>query len=303
MSNIGRRKNLLSLVVSPTPKVLKYVVLLAILLYVFLPLAWLLITAVDTNPGAYLKFPDGITFAYIWGIITNQPVKSGSGQAVHPIYMTAWIKNSLILACVSMAVVVVCASLASYALSRLQMRGKAILMTMLLLAGFMPNTAKMLPLFRLCKQLGILNNLPGIGIVVASGSLGMMVWIMKGFFDNIPRDLEEQAWVYGYSRIRALFKVVLPAAGPGLAVIAFLSFMSAWGAFTLPLVLIRKEALFPIAIGISTVLIADPGEVGLSVHYGSICALCVIYTVPSVVIYYVFRKHLMSIRLSKVEVR
>ncbi len=303
MSDIGKKKNLLALVVSPTPKVLKYVVLFAILLYVFLPLAWLLLTAVDTNPGAYLKVPDGLTFGYIWGIITSQPIKSGSGQATHPIYMTNWIVNSLVLASVSMVVVVICASLASYGLSRLQMRGKGVLMTILLLAGFMPATAKILPLFRLCRQLGILNNLPGIGVVVASGSMGMMIWIMKGFFDNIPRDLEEQAWVYGYSRIRALFKVVLPAAGPGLAVIAFLSFMRAWGAFTLPLVLIRKEALFPISIGISSVLFADPGELGLSVDYGSIAALCILYAVPSVVIFYFFRKHLMSIRLTKIEVR
>lgn len=286
----------------PSFKLLKYVILMALFLYILTPLVWLFVTAFSVEGGPYLGIPKEVTLDNFIAVLTNRPV-GGTATAAHPFYMTRWITNSFIIAIVTMAVVVLLGVPASYALSRLRFRGKGILMTVILLAGFMPMMAKILPLFRLCALLGLIDNLPGIGLITASGTIPLQIWILKGFFDYIPRDLEEQAWICGYGRLAALFKVVLPAAGPGLAVVAFLSFLSGWGSFTVPLILIRTEYLFPISLGIASVFIHNPGEIGLAVDYGSVCALSVLYAIPALIIYYVFREHLMTIKLAKMEVR
>lgn len=289
-------------IADPSFKLLQYVVLITLISYLLIPLLWLLVSSVNTEPAPYLALPKGLTLDHYIAVLTNKPI-GGGGYAAHPIYMTNWIINTATISLVSMGVVIGLGVPASYALSRLRFRGKSIMMTLILLAGFMPTMAMILPLFQLCRLLGLVDNLVGIGIVIASGSIPTQIWIMKGFFDQIPRDLEEQAWVCGCDHLTTLFKVVMPAAGPGLAVIAFLSFLSGWGAFTVPLILIRREYLFPISLGIASIFIHNPGEWGLAVDYGAICALAVIYALPSIAIYYILKEHLMKIRLARVEVR
>ena len=294
--------SLMKKLAEPSFKLLEYVVLMALLVYITTPVIWLFVTAFSVEGGPFLRVPKALTLDHFIAVLTNKPV-GGTKTAAHPFYMTRWITNSFIVALVTMATVILLGVPAGYALSRLRFRGKSIVMTAILLAGFMPMTAKILPLFKLCTSLGLIDNLPGVGVVVASGTIPLQIWIIKGFFDYVPRELEEQAWICGCGRLEALFKVVLPATGPGLAVVAFLSFLSGWGNFTVPLILIRTEYLFPISLGIASVFIHNPGEIGLAVDYGSACALSVIYAIPSLIIYYIFREYLMAIKLAKLEVR
>lgn len=285
----------------PSYTLLEYVVLITLMMYVLTPLLWLLETSVNTDPVPYLSIPKGITIDHFIAVLTNRPITGG--YAAHPVYMTRWIVNSLIISGTTMIIVIVLAVLASYSLSRLRFRGKNLLMTIILLSGFMPRMAMILPLFQLCRTLGLVDNLIGVAIVVASGTLPTQIWILKGFFDQLPRDLEEQAWICGCDRVSAVFRVILPNVGPGLAVVAFMSFLSGWGAFTTPLILIRREYLFPISLGIASVFIHNPGEIGLVVDYGPTCALAVLYAIPSIALYILLRERLMEIRLARLEVR
>jgi len=294
--------DILKKISEPTLRVVGYVVLIAMSMYILTPLLWLLLTAFNPEGGPFLELPKSITLDNFVMLFTGKPIKGRAGAA-HPFYMSVWLQNSFIIASVVLVIIIITASMAAYALSRLDFPGKSLLMTFILLIGFMPSMAKILPLFKLCLMFGFIDNLFGVAVVIASSLLPTQIWILKGFFDSIPRELEEQAWVCGCGRFGTLMRVVLPVAGPGIAVIALLSFLGAWGSFTIPLILIRSEDLYPVSLGIASVFIHNPGEIGLAVDYGPLCALSIVYALPSLAIYYLTRKYLMQIRVGKMEVR
>jgi len=290
-------------IAEPSFTVIGYVILFVLLAYVLTPLVWLFVTAFNPRGGPYLEIPREVTLGNFVRVFTGERPRGGTRTAAHPIYMSRWVANSLIVGFATMIITVALSAPAGYALSRLQFRGKDLLMTAILLVGFMPMTSKMLPLYRLARFLGLIDNLLGVALVIASGTIPTQIWIIKGFFDHIPREIEEQAWICGCSYLSTLFRVVLPAAGPGLAVVAFLSFLSGWGNFTVPLILIYSEHLYPISLGLASIFVHNPGEIGLAIDYGTACALSVIYAIPPILVYYVFREHLMKIRLGKMEIR
>lgn len=295
-------RSLMERIAEPSYKVLGYVILALLLVYILNPLAWMFITAFHPKGGPFLEIPENPTLENFITVFTGKPVEP-TEAAAHPFHMTRWIVNSLVVATTTMALVISLSTLAAYSLSRLDFRGKSVALTALLLVGFMPTMSKILPLYRLCILFGLLDNLVGVGVVIASGQLPVQTWILKGFFDGIPRELEEQSWICGYTRLGSLFRVVFPLAGPGVAAVALLSFLGAWGNFTVPLILMRSEDLYPISLGIASVFIHHPGEVGLAVDYGPLCALAIIYAVPALIIYYATRKYLMQIRLARMEVK
>jgi len=295
--------NLLKKIEEPSLQIIGYVVLAFLFMYILTPLSWLFLTAFSERGSPYLEIPERITLDNFIAIFLGKRVGHGISVA-HPSSLYRWVINSLILASTTMILVVLLAAPASYALSRLRFRGKSVLMTALLLMGFMPMTAKMLPLFKLCKEIGFINNLIGTAVVIASGTTPMQVWILKGFFDHIPRDLEEQAWICGCSRLETLLRVILPSVGPGLMVTAFMSFLSGWGSFTVPLILIRSEDVYPISVGLASIFTHVTGmEKTVAVEFELVCALSVIYVIPAIIVYYIFRKHLMEIKLGRMEVR
>lgn len=295
-------RDLLKKLAEPSLQVVGYVVLSAMFIYILTPLLWMFVTALSPRGGPYLEFPRDITLENFAMLFTGMPIRGRAGAA-HPFYMSRWIQNSLFIASVALLLVVLTASMAAYSLSRLDFPGKSLLMTFILLIGFMPSVAKILPLFKLALMFGFVDNLLGVAVVIASSLLPTQIWILKGFFDSIPRELEEQAWICGCGRFSTLMRIVLPVAGPGIAVVALLSFLGAWGSFTIPLILVRSEDLYPISLGIASVFIHDPGEVGLAVDYGPLCALSIVHAVPSLIIYYLTRRYLMQVRLGKMEVR
>ena len=295
-------RGFLKRIAEPSFTAIGYVVLLCLFAYVLSPLVWLFVTALSPKGSPYLEIPERLTLDNFVNVITGRVV-GGTKTAMHPVYTSRWIANSLFIGFATMVITVALSAPAGYALSRLRFRGKDLLMTAILLIGFMPMTAKMLPIYRLARQLGLIDNLLGVSLVIASGTIPTQIWIIKGFFDHIPKELEEQAWICGCSYLSTLFRVVLPAAGPGLAVIAFLSFLSGWGNFTVPLIMIYSEPLYPISLGLASIFVHNPGEIGLAIDYGSACALSVIYAIPPILVYYAFREHLMKIRLGKLEVR
>ena len=296
-------KKILKTIAEPSFTAIGYVILFLLFAYTLTPLVWLFITAFNPRGGPYLEIPKEITLDNFIRVFTGERGTGGTGTAAHPIYMSRWIANSLFIGFATMLITVLLSAPAGYALSRLEFKGKDFLMTAILLIGFMPMTSKMLPLYRLGKILGLIDNLLGVAIVIASGTIPTQIWIIKGFFDHIPREIEEQAWICGCDYLATLFRVVLPAAGPGLAVVAFLSFLSGWGNFTVPLIMIYSEPLYPISLGLASIFVHNPGEIGLAIDYGSACALSVIYAIPPMVVYYIFREHLMKIRLGKMEIR
>jgi multiple sugar transport system permease protein len=168
-------------------------------------------------------------------------------------------------------------------------RGKGVFMYTLLLARVMPITAVIIPIFSLSVQLDLVNSFEGAILIIAAMQLPISLWIMKGFVDSIPLEVEESAWLDGCSRMSALVRIVFPLMGPGVAVTGLFAFLAAWGDFLIPLIILRSPTTFPIAMGLYRAF----GQQG-SVDFGFLTALAVIYSLPSILLYLLARQYLVK---------
>jgi ABC-type glycerol-3-phosphate transport system permease component len=188
--------------------------------------------------------------------------------------------NSLIYAGGATIILVVVTTLAGYALSRYDFPGRRALMLGILLTRVIPPTATIAPLYVIATDLGFLNTYHGVVLILAAIEAPLALWTMKGFFDAVPREIEEAAWVDGANRLQAAFRVVLPLAGPGVGAGALIAFIGAWNEFLIPLVLISDQDKIPISIGLFRAWVSYT-----QVDWGFLAALSIVYVIPAVVFY------------------
>ncbi len=247
-----------------------------IFLFFFGPISWLVLASINANPSSAWEIPGETTFSNYVQLVTESEI-------------VLWLRNSFILAIGTTIVTVVLATLAAYPLSRVPFPGKAVFMYTLLLARVMPITAVIIPIFSMSVQLQLVNTFHGAILILSAMQLPISLWIMKGFVDGIPIDLEEAAWLDGCDRINGLVRIVFPLMGPGVAVTGLFAFLAAWGDFLIPLVILRSPDTFPIAMGLYRAF----GNQG-AVDFGFLTALAVVYSAPSILLYIVARQYLVK---------
>jgi len=232
-----------------------------------LPLLWLFVTPFSGEPSLGLKF--------------TAPTLRNFSELMAAKTALAAFKNSLIISLGSVAVVVVFASLASYALSRSSFYGKQGLLTLLLIfSSVVTGVAAMVPIYALCQKLKLIDSFLGVILVFSAGFLPTAIFILKDFIDRVPAAYEEAALVDGSTGVDLYLRIVLPLMGPGLAVVAVLCFVNIWSNFLVPFVLIRSNAKIPISVAIYQFF----NEVGLP-RIGLISAYSLLYALPVLVIY------------------
>lgn len=146
--------------------------------------------------------------------------------------------------------VVLISALAAYPLSRARIRGKNTILFTFLFASMVPTMAILIPLYIQFVKIGLYDTIFVVILVLTAFILPFSIWIMKGFFDTIPKHIEDAALVDGCSRYRALIKVVLPLTLPGMGAVAVFAFITSWAEFLLPLILTQSKAqLFTAYIG------------------------------------------------------
>lgn len=253
-----------------------YAVLAALALFALGPFTWVLFAAFDPDANIFVQTPRTMSLENFQNAFTDA---GGLGLIV----------NSLIYAGGATLILVVVTTLGGYALSRYDFPGRRTFMLSILLVRVIPPTATIVPLFVLSKDLGFVDTHHGVVLVLASLNVPLGLWIMKGFFDTVPIDIEEAAWVDGANRLQTAFRIVLPLAGPGVAAGALIGFIGAWGEFLIPLVLISDPDKMPISIGLFRAWLNYT-----NVDWGLLAALSIIYMVPAVVFYVVARRALES---------
>ncbi|MCC6616143.1 MAG: carbohydrate ABC transporter permease [Anaerolineae bacterium] len=249
---------------------------LLILIFFFGPISWLLLASIDANPSSSWEIPQAITFEHYVELVTESD-------------LLVWLRNSFTLAIGTMIITVVLATMAAYPLSRVSFRGKQAFMYALLLARVMPITAVIIPIFSLAVQFSLVNTFAGAILILSAMQLPISLWIMKGFVDSIPIELEESAWLDGCNRLTGLMRIVFPLMAPGVAVTGLFAFLAAWGDFLIPLIILRSPTTFPIAMGLYRAF----GNEG-SVNFGFLTALSVVYSVPSILLYLFARQYLVK---------
>ncbi|HGH5495941.1 TPA: sugar ABC transporter permease [Staphylococcus pseudintermedius] len=205
------------------------------------PLLWTF--GISLNPGTTLygakMIPDNATFANYIYLLTDENSQ----------YLT-WYKNTLLVASANALFSVIFVTLTSYAFSRYRFVGRKYgLITFLILQMF-PVLMAMVAIYILLNTIGLLDSLLGLTLVYIGGSIPMNAFLVKGYFDTIPKELDESAKIDGASHMRIFFQIMLPLAKPILAVVALFNFMGPFMDFILPKILLRSPEKYTLTVGL-----------------------------------------------------
>jgi multiple sugar transport system permease protein len=200
------------------------------------------------------------------------------------------LRNSVIIAVVTTTVALVFASFAAYALARLKMRRKALILTLILSVTTFPAIAIAAPMFSIWREIGLYDTLLGLIIPKLTFALPLAIYTLTSFFREIPRELEESAYMDGATPFTAFRKVILPLAVPGLATTAILVFISVWNEFLLAVTLTTSPEARPVPVAIAFF----SGTSEFDQPLGTISAASVIITVPLVILVLVCQKRIVS---------
>ncbi|GAA3145891.1 carbohydrate ABC transporter permease [Streptomyces echinatus] len=239
-----------------------------------LPLAWVLLSAVDPHAGLRVRVPDGLTLDNFDAVLTPEITYTP-------------LLNSLVLCGGATALTVVCAALAAYPLSRFRSRLNRPFLLTILFATSLPITAIMVPVYALFVRVNLIDTLQGTILFFAASQLPFAIWLTKNFMDGVPRELEEAAWTDGASPLQSLVRIVLPLMGPGLAVVTVFSFVMMWGNFFVPFMLLLTPDRMPASVSINDFF----GNRGM-VAYGQLAAFSVIYSTPVILLYVLVSRRL-----------
>jgi multiple sugar transport system permease protein len=260
---------------SPLEWIVVHITFLVVAAFFLVPFLWLLSAAFDAEASAYIQLPVEPTIMNFVRIFTEHD-------------FARVLANSVFVAVATMILVVFSVALAGYSLSRLELRRKDWITYAVLLLQTMPISATMVPIYGLARQLGLRNSYIGLILIHAAIELPFLIWLMKGFFDSIPRHLEEAAWLDGRSKFRALVEIVLPLARPGLGIAAGLAFLSAWAEVLMVVILIDQDNLKTVPLAFYEAMRTQGGYT--EVQYGVIAAMAVIYLLPVMVVFFAARR-------------
>lgn len=198
------------------------------------------------------------------------------------------IRNSLVVAGTTTLFCVIVGALAAYALARMEMRGKGTILGLILSVSMFPQIAIVSPLFLLLRSLGLIDTYPGLILPYLTFAMPLTVWLLVGYFRQIPPDLEEAARVDGATRWQVFTRVVLPLAMPGLAATAILTFLYCWNEFlfALSFTLGPERHTVPVAIALFR------GQ--YQVPWGQVLAAAVVATAPVAVLVLLFQRRIVQ---------
>jgi multiple sugar transport system permease protein len=258
-----------------------YLFLIILSTFILIPFIWPFLVAFTTKPEnvstLYLYWPESFTLEHFNNAIY------GRGQVL------TLLRNSLVTVTSAVVLSLIICLLAGYALSRGTFPFKRVLLFSILLIQIIPGTATVLPLYLIMRELRLINTLLGVVLGMTAGTIPFMIWVLKGFIDSVPMELEEAAALDGASRVQTLARIVFPLALPGVGAAAILAFNGAWASFFLPLILLSDAEKFLMPLGLFRALIAYT-----NLDYGMLNAMGLIYMLPSFLIFIFARQYLIK---------
>ena len=230
-------------------------------------------TQVVTYPPELLPKPPTLqNFIDVWN------------QTTFPVYF----RNSLVVTVGAVVLSLVLALHAAYGLARFDFRGKTLLMLGILATSMIPGIAILVPLYNLSVQAKLYNTLTGMIIVYTAWNIPLVVWLLKGFFEKVPRELEEAALMDGCGRYRMFYLIVLPLARPGILAASIMAMMAVWNDFLIGFTLAVSEQKRLLPFGLYTYI----SNVG--VDWGQLMAATVLALLPVVFAFLIMQKWLVQ---------
>jgi len=199
-----------------------------------------------------------------------------------------WTLNSLVVACGTTLFGLMMAVPAGYAFSRWDFAGRKGSMFAFMLIQMFPGIIILVPYFMVMKTLGLLNTSLGLIVVYSVTALPLCVWMLKGFFDSVPRALEEAALLDGCTQVEVFFRIVLPLSLPAVAMTALFSFLTAWNEYLLALVFNTSNEQYTLPVGLAS-MIPTTGQ-----QWGDFAAASIVVSIPVVFLFVMFQKALIQ---------
>ena len=225
---------------------------------------------------AVLPWPENLSASNFVSVMTDQP-------------FARWIVNSALVAVFTTVLGVFLACTAAYAFSRFKFPGRRAGMMGFLISQMFPGTLMLIPLYIIIVQiLGLGSSRVGLVIVYATTSIPFSVWMLKGYFDTIPKELEEAAVIEGASVGKIFWRIVLPLAKPAVAITALFCFMTSWNEFILAATFMDKEDMYTAPVGLRFFV------GGFSQQWGYFAAGSIIVSIPVVLLFLYLQKYLVS---------
>jgi multiple sugar transport system permease protein len=265
----------------PAKQVLLHVAVLVMIAFLVFPLLLLVFNSLKTQTQIFespMGPPSAVTWANYKTVLTNPDST----------FLTNF-RNSAIVAFSTVLLAVIVTAPAGYALSRFKFRGRTVFSMWLLATQAFPGIIMVLGLFTVLKIYGLIDSLPGLIMMHTSFALPFSIWLLKGYFDKIPIDLEEAARIDGCTRLRALVKIVLPLSVPGLLAVATFSLLLSWNEFFFALVIMRTNVNWTLPV----YLARFQGSGGV-VQWGPLSAAALLVTIPVFILFMLGQRYLVS---------
>jgi multiple sugar transport system permease protein/N,N'-diacetylchitobiose transport system permease protein len=259
-----------------TATVLTYLAAIAVGLFATFPLVWMVLTSLKPQADIVTAEPVWWPSEFQWSRY-RRVLSAG---------FTTYLRNSLLVAAGTTGIGLLVATFAGYALARFRLPLRRYLVLVVLATQMFPVVVLLIPFFIVMRNLGLLGSLWGLVIAYLAFITPLMIWILRGFFLSIPDDLEDAAMVDGCTRFGAMWRIILPLAGPGVAAVSIFAWIAAWNEFLFALTFIRSDSLRTLPVGLTQFAGRDATD------HGAIMAASVLFTLPVVVFFLFVHKKL-----------
>lgn len=254
-----------------------YIILILLAIVWIVPIFTLVATAIKSKGDFYsgmslFDLPDKIA----WSNFTNAITKGR---------LLTYMKNDLIVSGLKVPLGIFVEALAAFALTRLQVRNRQGLFIFFLIGMMLPMQTALVPINVIFSKLGLLNSYFGLFYVYIGFGISFGILILRGFFQGIPKEMDEAAYIDGCNKWQLFAKIILPVAKPAIATLVITDFLSTWNEYLLASVIINDNAKKTVPVGIMTFV----GEHGTD--YGYLCAGVLLSVIPVIIVYLVFQRH------------
>lgn len=252
---------------------------LLICLFSLVPILWGVSTSLKTDRDVYTMppawLPKPVTLSNYLGVLTNSA-------------MLRYFRNTAIISFGSTAISLVIGVLAAYGFSRYKFPGAGTLLGSILFTRVLPRVTLIVPFYVTLRSLRLLNTHQGLILIYLMVVMPISVWLLKGFFDNVPREIEEAAVVDGCGPLGLLLRIILPISTPAIMAVGMYAFILAWNEFLFALLVSTDKSTRTISVGLAFYI----DEAGI--HWGPLMAASVLMSIPAITIFTLSQKLLVK---------
>ena len=265
-------------------KISYYVFMIFFLIMTLGPFIWTFIISVTPEYGMFSGTPGLLPDAVTWNNILTilDPSARQGGMFYSGVF------NSLKASAITLIIGIPSAVLSAYALTKMEFKGRKVIKNTLLFTMAIPVMATIIPIYRIFSVNQLLDNIFWLSVVYVSSFLPVSVWLMCNFFETIPKELEESAYIDGCSQMGAFVKIILPISVPAVISTVLIMFLSTWSQFQIPLILASSSNTKPVAVVTSEFMTKD------AVNYGMTAAAGLFAIIPAVLLVLFLKKYIIS---------